>query len=591
MGILLSGNEAIARGAFEAGVEAAFAYPGTPSTEILETIAREYDEIYAEWTSNEKVALETAIGSSLYGKRTIVSMKHVGLNVAADPLFSLSYMGVNGGIVIVSADEPSMFSSQNEQDNRWYGLFAKIPVLEPSDSEEARIFTIEAFDISERFDTPVLLRITTRIAHSKSVVNPGTRKMPEGFSGYEKNFHKNVLMPMNARVRHRIVEERMSRLEEYSNNFRYNVLIEGKGRKVITSGIDYQYTREVFPEASILKLSMTNPLPRRKIDEFIGNRESNEKILVIESLDPFIEMQIKSWGYTTVEGKERTGKLYELSVSRLREIFLADKDEHLNEEASAVENLPPRPPVLCSGCPHRGVYYELRKKKAIVHGDIGCYTLGALPPLSAMDTCVDMGASVSMANGMNAMIKRNGEEKRPVFATIGDSTFVHSGITPLIDAVTNRIPTHVIILDNRVTAMTGHQVNPVTGISIKGEDAPQLDLEKLCRAVGVKTVEVIDPFSLDEIESAVERHKKLDEASVIIARAPCALIPLAEKKAPYRIETDKCTMCKICLKTGCPSISIVDGKMVIDEETCTGCSICFQVCKFEAILQVEGAGI
>lgn len=580
MEILLSGNEAIARGAYEAGALAAFAYPGTPSTEIIASVAKEYDEIYSEWAPNEKVALETAIGASLYGARTLVAMKHVGLNVAADPLFSFSYMGVNGGVVIVTADEPSMFSSQNEQDNRWYGLFSKIPVLEPSDSQEAKDLTIEGFSISEEFDTPVLLRITTRLAHSKSIVKLEERHGKDVSFTYKKDFSKNVLMPMNARIKHRVVEERLKKLQEYSEKFSFNRVKKGTGTAIITSGIDYQYTREAFPDASILKISMSYPLPKEMISAFIDSFNGNVRI--VESLDPFMELQIKSWGYLNVEGKEKTGKLYELSVERLRKNF--------NSDTVPVEkdiSLPVRPPVLCSGCPHRSIYYILRRKKAIVHGDIGCYTLGALPPLNAMDTCVCMGASISMSNGMNTMLKRSNGSKKPIFATIGDSTFIHSGIPPLIDAVTNKIPTHIIILDNRVTAMTGHQVNPVTGLNIHGEKAPVLDLAALCRAVGVKTVDTIDPFSLKQVEETIDRHSKINEPTVIVAQAPCALIPMAVKHAPYQINQEKCTKCKACLFTGCPSITITDGNVLIDAETCTGCSICFETCKFDAIYQVE----
>jgi len=580
MNVLLSGNEAIARGAYEAGALAAFAYPGTPSTEIIATVAKEYGEIYSEWAPNEKVALETAIGASLYGARTLVAMKHVGLNVAADPLFSFSYMGVNGGVVIITADEPSMFSSQNEQDNRWYGLFSKIPVLEPSDSQEAKELTVEGFSISEEFDTPVLLRITTRLAHSKSIVSLKKRHKTDTAFSYRKDFSKNVLMPMNARIKHRRVEDRIEELKEYSEKFLFNRIEEGKGIGIITSGIDYQYTREAFPDAAILKIVMTHPLPKEKISKFIDSFKGN--VTIVESLDPFMELQIKSWGYRDVVGKEKTGKLYELSVEKLREDF----NGHAIQAAKDAD-LPGRPPVLCSGCPHRGIYYVLRKKRAIVHGDIGCYTLGALPPLNSMDTCVCMGASISMSNGMNAMLKINNGNRSPVFATIGDSTFIHSGIPPLIDAVTNEIPTHVIILDNRVTAMTGHQVNPVTGLNIHGEKAPVLDLEKVCRAVGVETVDKVDPFSLKEVEEVIERHSKINKPTVIVAQAPCALIPMAVKQAPYQINQDNCTQCKACLFTGCPSITITDEKVVIDADTCTGCGVCFQTCRFKAIYQVE----
>ncbi len=576
---LLSGNEAIARGAYEGGVEAAFAYPGTPSTEILENVARRYPEIYSEWTPNEKVSLETAIGSSLSGARTLVSMKHVGLNVAADPLFSLSYMGVNGGIVIVTADEPSMFSSQNEQDNRWYGIFAKIPVLEPSDSQEARDLVIEGLKISEAYDTPVLLRITTRIAHCKTLVELGERGQLSTAFSYEKDFKKNILMPMNARLRHQVVEQRLELLSEVSESLPATFEVPGTGEAIITAGIDFQYVREAFPEARVLKIGMTHPLPRKKISTFIEAHQG--KVRIIESLDPVMEMQIRSWGYTTVTGKDKTGLLYELSVERLKQTFQGQ------EFPQPPPDLPPRPPELCAGCPHRGIYYSLKKKKAIVHGDIGCYTLGALPPLESMDSCVCMGASISMANGMNAMLARQQKKHPPVFATIGDSTFLHSGMNPLLDAVYNRVPTHVLILDNRVTAMTGHQPNPSTGLNIRGEEAPQIDLETLCRALGVKEVDIVSPYDLEHVNSLLEKHMQLDEPSVIISKAACALIPLYERSAPYRVDTEKCTFCRACIRTGCPALGAVDQKSHIDANQCTGCGLCAQVCKFDAIHQVE----
>jgi indolepyruvate ferredoxin oxidoreductase alpha subunit len=499
--------------------------------------------------------------------------------VAADPLFSLSYMGVNGGIVIVTADEPSMFSSQNEQDNRWYGIFAKIPVLEPADSQEAKDLVIEGLKISEAYDTPVLLHITTRIAHCKTLVELGERS--EGSTGfaYKKDFKKNILMPMNARLRHQAVEQRLELLAEVSESFPATLEVAGPGEAIITSGIDFQYVREAFPEARVLKIGMTHPLPRKKISAFIEAHQG--RVRVIESLDPVMEQQIRSWGYTTVTGKDKTGLLYELSVERLRQAFNGQDFPRPPAE------LPPRPPVLCAGCPHRGIYHSLNKKKAIVHGDIGCYTLGALPPLEAMDTCVCMGASISMANGMNAMLGRQKAEHPPVFATIGDSTFLHSGITPLIDAVYNRLATHVLILDNRVTAMTGHQPNPSTGMGIHGEESPQIDLEILCRSLGITDVDVVTPYDLERINELLEKHMQIDGPSVIISRAPCALIPLYRRSTPYRVDTEKCTFCRACIRTGCPALSAVDGKSHIDAHQCTGCGLCAQVCKFDAIHHLE----
>lgn len=583
MKLLLTGNEAIAHGAYTAGVTVATGYPGTPSTEILETMAN-YEEVDASWAPNEKVALEVGIGASLGGARTLVTMKHVGINVAADPLFTLAYTGVNAGIVIISADDPSMHSSQNEQDNRNYAKAAKVPMLEPSDSAEAAWLVDEGFKISELFDTPVILRTTTRINHSKSLVETSIERIKKE-SQYEKNPQKCVMVPAHAKVRREILENRLAALADFSEQFPGN-RVEWGSRQLgfITNGISYQYVKEAFPEASVLKLTMTYPLPRKLITDFANQVE---RVIVVEELDPFIEEHLKMWGLP-VEGKEYIPAIGELNAEIIRDA-LVEKEQEMPVEDIELPNLPGRPPMLCAGCPHRGVFYALRRLKLVVAGDIGCYTLGVLPPLEAMDTCVCMGASIGNAEGIQKATGR-----KDVVAVIGDSTFVHSGITPLINTVYNRDATTTIILDNRTTAMTGRQDHPATGKTLQGFDTNRLNIEKLVRAVGVEHVKVIDPYNLDEVKTAIKEYIDKDEPAVIISERPCLLI---EKTGlpPLMVSADKCQGCKACLRLGCPALSWADERAVIDTAACVGCTVCAQLCKDDAIVEYippdKGAGI
>jgi len=573
------GNDAIARGAYEAGVTVATAYPGTPSTEIVSTLAQ-YPGVYGEWAPNEKVAMEVGAGASIGGARTLVAMKHVGVNVAADPLYTFVYTGVNGGLVIVSADDPGMHSSQNEQDNRGYGRFAKLPVIEPSDSQEALDFTRLAYDISEEFDTPVMLRITTRLAHSQTLVEEGEPKQVE-LKEYKKDAPKYVMLPGFARGRHVEVEKRLEGLKEYSNNTEINRIEWGKRRLgVITSGVCYQYVREVMPDISVLKLGMVNPLPDKLIREFA---EGVERVVIVEELEPVIEEQVKSWGIA-VEGKEHFTLLGEYSPEYLAERLggIAQAQGYgLDKE------IPPRPPLMCPGCPHRGVFHTLKRMRLKVMGDIGCYTLGALSPLDGMDACVCMGASIGMAMGME---KAQGVDPSKIVAVIGDSTFVHSGITPLIDVVYNQGTSTVVILDNSTTAMTGHQDHPATGLTINKEPAPKLDLEALVKAVGVNNVRVVDPLQLDELRSALEEELQRREPSVIIARRPCALLVKPPLNKKMVIENDLCTGCKLCIRIGCTGIYFIEDEKLaaINPTTCVSCEVCAQVCTFDAIKIVEG---
>lgn len=568
----MSGNEAIARGFYESGGQFAAAYPGTPSTEILENIGR-YDEIQAQWAPNEKVALEVAGGAALGGVRSLAAMKHVGLNVAADPFFSLSYQGVNAGLVIISADDPAMHSSQNEQDNRWFARAAKVPMLEPSDSEEARQFTIKALEISESFDTPVLLRTTTRINHSKSIVHLHEREH-ETRKAYAKNIPKNVLLPSNARKKHVVVEERMNKLSDYCNTCDLNRIEWGDTDiGVITSGISYQYAKEVLCDASFLKLGLTNPLPKKLIREFA---DKVEKIYVIEELDPFLEEQIAAMGIT-VHGKDILPTIGELNPNIIAEAF------HKGVKKSEMSvQIPARPPVLCPGCSHRGIFFVMKKLKLTVTGDIGCYTLAAIPPLEVMDTCLCMGASIGYAQGME---KATGDDlKGKLIGVIGDSTFLHSGITGLIDLVYNKSTTKICILDNNITAMTGHQEHPGTGLTLRREPTSKVDLEALCRAAGIKRVVRVDPYNIAETTKVFREEMSADEPSVIIADAPCVIRARRKFSDPYRVDAEKCIMCGMCHKVGCPAIEKDDnGKTKINALLCIGCDICRQVCKPEAI--------
>lgn len=564
---LLLGDFAVARGAWEAGVRVAAAYPGTPSTEITEELAR-YDDVYSEWSPNEKVAMEVGIGASIRGARTIVSMKHVGLNVACDPLFTASYTGVNGGLVVAVADDPSVFSSQNEQDTRVTAVSAQVPVLEPSDSMEAKEFTKLAFDLSEQYDTPVILRLTTRVAHSQSLVELGERQeLP--LRAYEKNIAKYVMMPANARVKHTVVEERMAKLSVDADSLSINRIEMGDNKLgIICSGGVYEYVKEALPDASVLKLGMVYPLPYELIKKFAS---SVDRCVVAEELAPHIETLIKAHGIN-VEGKNLFPRCGEFSANLIRRCILGEADS-----VSAAQ-VPARPPVLCAGCPHRGVFYVLSKLKLNVLGDIGCYTLGAVPPLGSMDAVVCMGASIGMAIGFD---KADPEAHKHSVAVIGDSTFIHSGITGLIDAVYNKAPITVIILDNRTTGMTGHQNHPATGKTIKNEPTYELDLAEVCRAVGAPNVRTVDPGDLGEMERAVKEELAKDEVSVIIAKKPCVLLTKKLYNG-FRVN-GLCKKCKACLKLGCPAI--VNGKdgITIDVSLCTECGLCKGVCKFGAI--------
>lgn len=571
---LLLGNAAVARGLYEAGCRFVSSYPGTPSTEITEEAAL-YDEIYAEWAPNEKVALEAAFGASLSGVRSFAGMKHVGLNVAADPLFTMAYTGVNGGLVAVVADDMGMHSSQNEQDSRHYAAAAKVPMLEPSDSAECLAFAKAAYEISEQFDTPVLLRLSTRVSHSRSLVALGERAEPPRRT-YEKNPQKYVMMPANARGRHVFVEKRTAALAEFAETTPLNQVIRGSEKLgIIASGIAFCYAREAFgDDASYLKLGMIHPLPEKLIRDFAA---SVDRLVVIEELDDVFETQIKKLGIAC-EGKALFSPIGEYSAEAIRKVLLGEETEGYQLSAP----VPGRPPVLCPGCPHRGVFYVLSKMKVFVSGDIGCYTLGALPPLGALDTTLCMGASVS---GLHGYVKASGgEAAKNSVAVIGDSTFIHSGITGLINIVYNQSNSTVMILDNSITGMTGHQQNPCTGLTLKNTPAYAVDLEALCRSVGVRRVTVVDPFDIDGIEAAVRAELAAEEPSVIIVRRPCALLKSVKHAPPLKIDAEKCRRCKACMKIGCPAISFdAETGAKIDFSLCTGCGLCEKLCKFDAI--------
>ncbi len=569
---LMLGNEAVARGLYEAGVSIASSYPGTPSTEITETIAK-YDDVYSEWAPNEKVAMEVAFGASLAGKRSVCAMKHVGLNVAADPLYTMSYTGVNAGLVVCVADDPGMHSSQNEQDSRHHAIASKVPMLEPADSGECYAFAKLAFELSEQFDTPVLLRLCTRIAHAQSIVEIGERVVPTPIP-YEKNGPKYIMMPAFAKVRHPIVEERTRKLVEYAETAPVNrVEMGGTQLGIITSGTAYQYAREVFGDSvSILKLGMVNPLPVKLIRDFAAKVE---KLIVIEELDGVIEAHCKALGLT-VSGKDIFPLEDEFSQNLVAEKLGADfaKGVSLNEP------IPGRPPVMCAGCPHRGLFYTLMKQKLNVIGDIGCYTLGAAAPLKAVDSVLCMGASISGLHGFNKALEAESEGK--TVAVIGDSTFMHSGVTGLINIAYNGSNSTVIILDNSITGMTGHQQNPTTGLNIKGDPAGKIDLEALCHAVGIHRVRVIDPYDLKQCNDVLKEELAAQEPSVIISRRPCALLKTVKHKPPLKISADKCRGCRSCMRIGCPAISFKDGKAKVDATLCVGCGVCTQLCAFDA---------
>ena len=572
---LMLGNAAVARGLYEAGCGLISSYPGTPSTEITEQAAQ-YDEIYCEWAPNEKVAMEVAFGAALAGKRSACVMKHVGVNVAADPLFTIAYTGVNAGMVICVADDPGMHSSQNEQDSRHYAVSAKLPMLEPADSEEARAFAKRAFQLSEEYDTPVFLKLCTRIAHSQSIVELGEREEVPA-KPYEKNIAKYVMVPGNARPRHPIVEERTQRLTAYAETTDLNREELGTDRTlgIITSSTCYQYAREVFgPQASILKLGLVNPLPREKILAFAAKAA---QVLVLEELDPVIETHCRNLGLTVL-GKDRLPMVGEFSQGLVAQKIRDTARPWMELE----ENIPPRPPVLCAGCPHRGLFYTLAKHKVTVLGDIGCYTLAAYEPLYAIETCECMGASVSSIHGFNKALGQDSEGK--TVAVLGDSTFMHSGMTGLANIAYNQSNSTVIILDNSTTGMTGHQQNPTTGKNLRGDPAGKIDLETLCRAMGIRRVRVVDPYDLKATEEVVTEELAAPEPSVIITRRPCVLLKSVEKHPPYQVEPDKCKGCKMCMRIGCPAISWKDKKAVIDPTQCVGCGVCEQLCKFDAFL-------
>ena len=570
---LMLGNKAVARGMYEAGCKVISSYPGTPSTEITEEAAK-YDEIYCEWAPNEKVALEAAHGATLGGVRAACAMKHVGLNVAADPLFTISYQGLNAGLVVCVADDPGMHSSQNEQDSRHYAIAAKLPMLEPSDSEESRVFAKKAFEMSEKFNTPVLLKMVTRVAHSQSVVDTEERVEPDRVP-YVKDPAK-VMMTLNSRNAHIRVEERTKALIEYAESTELNRVELGEDTSVgiITDSTSYQYAREVLGDkASILKLGMINPLPEKLIKDFA---QKVDKVIVLEELDPIIENHCKQLGIK-VAGKDTFPICGEFSQNLVRKCLGMKEPEHITIE----ENVPARPPVMCAGCPHRGIFYILKKKKCMVYGDIGCYTLGAVAPLNAMDLNVCMGASCSGLHGFNKAIGEEAESNS--VGVIGDSTFIHSGMTGITDISYNMSNSTVIILDNSITGMTGHQQNPTTGKNLRGEPAGKVDLEALCRALGFNRVRVVDPYDLKAVEEAVTEELAAKEPSIIISRRPCVMIKGTVHKPPISVDESKCVGCKQCMSIGCPAIAVKDKKAHIDPTLCIGCKVCSQMCKFEAI--------
>ncbi len=572
-GILLSGNESIARGAWEAGAVVGVGYPGTPSTETLENFVR-MDGVVAQWAPNEKVALEVAAGVSMGGARVLVTMKHVGVNVAADPLFTLAYTGVGGGLVILAADDPGMHSSQNEQDSRNWGPFAHVPILEPSDSQEALAFTRLAFEISERFDLPVIIRSTTRLSHSKGLVQVGERLALESPPPFESDPAKWVMLPGNARCRRTALDDRIARLVTWIGEHSPDQA-EARSSKlgIVTSGVCYQYVREALPEASVYKVGMSYPLDASALRTFAA---SVDRLAVVEEADPYLATHLRALGITVdpstlpIQG--------ELSPAKIAAAFGVE----VSSARSPVEGLPARPPLMCPGCPHRPVFHALRKANAIVTGDIGCYTLGALPPLSAMDSCVCMGAGIGMAHGL--ALAGQGAGKRPIVSVIGDSTFAHSGITGLANLVYNGATGTVLILDNRITAMTGHQGNPMMGRTLSGAQSPEIDIEALCSALGVAHVRVADPHDLDLVGTVIREEVARDDLSVVVFRAPCALL-IRDKESPFAVDDESCTACGACIKLGCPAIAKTSaGKAEIDITVCVGCGDCVQVCRFDAIV-------
>lgn len=574
---LMLGNEAIARGLYEAGVDLVSSYPGTPSTEITE-IAATYDDIYCEWAPNEKVACEVAFGASLRGARSACAMKHVGLNVAADPLFTLSYTGVNGGMVIFVADDPAMHSSQNEQDSRHYAIASKVPMVEPADSAEAKDFVKEAYRISEEYDTPVIVRMCTRIAHSQSLVELCDREVRE-LPKYEKNPQKYIMVPGNAIRKHPVVEERTRKLVALGEeSFLNRVEMGGTEKGIICSGTCYQYVKEVFGDSvSVLKIGLVNPLPEKLIKDFAAKVD---KLYVIEELDGIMETHVKSMGIECI-GKEMFTPLGEYSQATIRKAFGMESPETVKADS----DIPMRPPIMCAGCPHRGLFYTLSKNKITCLGDIGCYTLGSAAPLFALDSTLCMGASISGLHGFNKV--GGAETEKKSVCVIGDSTFMHSGMTGLVNIAYNASNSTVIILDNSITGMTGHQQNPTTGYNIKGDPAAAVNLEELCHAIGIKRVRVVDPYDLKQCEDAILEEIAIEEPSVIISRRPCMLLKYVKAKKPVKVNPDKCVGCKSCLKIGCPAVSFKNGKAVIDNSLCVGCNVCTQMCRLNAIEKGE----
>ncbi len=572
---LMLGNAAAARGLFEAGCEVISSYPGTPSTEITEEAAR-FKEIYCEWAPNEKVALESAFGACLAGRRAFCGMKHVGLNVAADPLYTMSYTGVNAGLVIGVADDPGMHSSQNEQDSRHHAIASKVPMIEPSDADEARRFAAMAFEISEKFDTPVLYKMCTRVAHSQSITEPAERVVPE-HKTYEKNISKYVMAPANAIRRHPFVEQRMADLAKWSETSGINK-IEDVGAKtgIITSSTSYQYVKEVLGDSvNILKLGMVNPLPADMIRKFA---DGLEKLIVVEELDPVIETFVRGLGVSVeIHGKDMFPICGEFSQNLVAAAFGKEVPQGTKLDTA----IPVRPPIMCAGCPHRGMFYALNKLKVTVFGDIGCYTLGSVAPLSAMDVTLCMGASFSGLHGWN---KAGGaENEKKSVAVIGDSTFMHSGMTGLATIAYNQSKSTVIVLDNSITGMTGHQQNPTTGKNLYGDPAGRVDLEALAKAMGINRVRVVDPYNIAECEAAVKEELEVEEPSLIISRRPCALLKEVKHNPPLKVDEAKCKSCKMCMKIGCPAIAMKGGKAKIDTTLCVGCGVCSQMCKFDAL--------
>ena len=575
---LMLGNKAVARGLYEAGCSFISSYPGTPSTEVTEEAAL-YPEIYCEWAPNEKVALEAAFGACLAGKRAACAMKHVGLNVAADPLFTMSYTGVNAGLVIVVADDPGMHSSQNEQDSRRHAIASKVPMLEPSDSAEALEFTKRAFELSEKYDTPVIIRMCTRVSHSQSPVEAGERETHT--KEYKKDIAKYVMMPGFARLRHPMVEERTRRLVQLAEGPDFNREERGSASLgIITSSTCYQYVREVYgdSECSVLKLGMSNPLPVQKIKDFAAGVE---RVIVVEELDPVIEEHCRAIG-VSVSGKDLLPMEGEFSQSMIRKLLKGQEIPFNTPDF----DVPSRPPVMCPGCPHRGLFYVLKKIGVTVLGDIGCYTLGAAAPLGAIEMTLCMGASVSAIHGFNKALEDAGSSRGTV-AVIGDSTFMHSGMTGLANIAYNQSNSTVIILDNSITGMTGHQQNPTTGFNLRGEPAGKIDLEALCRAMGFERVRVVDPYDLEAAETAVREELDADAPSVIISRRPCALLKYVKPRPPVTVDTEKCVGCRSCMKIGCPAISVRDKKAVIDNTLCVGCGVCTQLCRFGALADAQ----